>query len=685
MNHTGENAEEARIRALETYGVMDSGPDAEFDGLARLAARMVGVPMSTVTLVHRDRQWFKAAVGVSIGETERGISFCSHTIAQGEPLVLADAREDPRFAANPLVTGAPFIRFYAGVAMRTPEGHAIGSVCVMDSSPREITPGQLDSLQIIAAQAMQLLELRQQRRSLRDKVGALDATLEERRLAVERLQVSEERFRALFELSPIGTAVVAPDGRWVLVNQCLCDIFGYTAEQLYARSFQSMTHPDDVPGSVERLDSLMAGETASYSVEKRYLRADGSPVWTRITVAAVHGPDGLPAYFLTSVVDIDARKRADLKLVESEFRYRQMFESSPQPMWVGDRETRKFIDVNAAALAHYGYSRAEFLAMNLVDIRAPEVRDNPLESLLVPPSGSAPRKYARRHRRKDGAILESVIAVQWLDYEGRPAIVVLVNDVTALVAAEQRMQRLNSELEQRVRERTNRLEQANRELEAFTYSVAHDLRAPLRAIHGFSRLLLEDEAPQLSNDGKASLKRVLKASAVMEEIIDDLLAYSRIEREAAEVGPISLAPLCRAILDARAEELRQGGDVVVNHVPELQVLATHGGLTLALRNLLDNAIKFSRQSSPPRIELSASTADGICTFAIRDNGIGFEMDYHDKIFEIFQRLHPADAYAGTGIGLAIVRKAMQRMGGAVWAESTAGQGAIFYLRLPLAP
>ena len=205
----------------------------------------------------------------------------------------------------------------------------------------------------------------------------------------------------------------------------------------------------------------------------------------------------------------------------------------------------------------------------------------------------------------------------------------------------------------------------------------------MRANHGFSKLLVDDEAPRLSPEGKHFLARVLKASQSMGEIIDDLLAYARVEREVAEVGSIDLALLCRAIVEARADEVVPGAIELRADFPPVRVRATHGGLTLALRNLLDNAVKFSHMAKPPRIDIGASIEGDFCTVWIRDNGIGFDMAYHDKIFEIFQRLHRADEYSGTGIGLAIVRKAMQRMGGQVWAQSAPGQGATFYLQLPV--
>jgi signal transduction histidine kinase len=216
------------------------------------------------------------------------------------------------------------------------------------------------------------------------------------------------------------------------------------------------------------------------------------------------------------------------------------------------------------------------------------------------------------------------------------------------------------------------LQRANAELETFTYSVSHDLKAPLRGIDGYSRLLLEDHTGQLDDEGRTFLHTVRHAAEQMNQLINDLLAYSRLERRA----------LAEALVAEYAEEMRERGVGLTVDVPCQAVMAEAEGLAQALRNLLDNALKFTRDAPEPRIEIGGRETKKTCILWVRDNGVGFDAQYHDRIFDIFQRLHRAEEYPGTGVGLAIVRKAMQRMGGRVWTESAPGEGATFYLEIP---
>jgi signal transduction histidine kinase len=268
-----------------------------------------------------------------------------------------------------------------------------------------------------------------------------------------------------------------------------------------------------------------------------------------------------------------------------------------------------------------------------------------------------------------------------IELGGQPCVLVASSDITERKRAEEALNQLNAELEQRVADRTSALDSKARELETFTYSVAHDLKAPLRGIEGYSRLLLEDHLDGLDEEGRAFLGAIRRSTERMNQLIDDLLAYSRIERRALSSEPIELLPFVETLVEERRTELKERRINLTMEVNGSVVIADAAGLSQALRNYLDNAIKFTSETSEPRIEVGAEETEKSCRLWVRDNGVGFDMKYHDRIFEIFQRLHRLEDYPGTGIGLAIVRKAMERMGGRAWAESGEGRGATFYLEI----
>jgi signal transduction histidine kinase len=251
--------------------------------------------------------------------------------------------------------------------------------------------------------------------------------------------------------------------------------------------------------------------------------------------------------------------------------------------------------------------------------------------------------------------------------------------------AQATIQRLNEELEQRVRERTRELEVANQELalanqdlESFSFSVSHDLRSPLRTIREFSKIFLEDYGKDVPQEGRALLGRVEEGGARMSQLIEDLLAFSRFSRQPLDKKPVVLADLVRRLVT----ELRPAGstaDVRIGDVPDC-----HGDASLleqVLSNLLSNAFKFSRKTSAPRVEIGSLRQGNEVVYYVRDNGAGFDMKMAEKLFSVFQRLHPASQFEGTGVGLSIVQRIVQRHGGRIWADSAPGQGATFYFTL----
>ncbi|MCJ8168945.1 transporter substrate-binding domain-containing protein [Atopomonas sediminilitoris] len=255
-------------------------------------------------------------------------------------------------------------------------------------------------------------------------------------------------------------------------------------------------------------------------------------------------------------------------------------------------------------------------------------------------------------------------------------------EISELKKAEEKIRLLNTTLENRVAQRTAELEQVNQELRSFSYSVSHDLKAPLRAIQGYSQLLLEDHNASLNPEGQHFLITISQSAGQMATLIDNLLDYSRTERQALQSEPVHLEHLCQTIIDLHRQQLDELNAEVSLQLHDITLQSDARCLQQILGNLIDNAIKFRHPELPPVIEVSARLDSQYCTLRVHDNGVGFEMKYQTRIFDIFQRLHSQTEYPGTGIGLAIVRKAAQRLNAQVWADSKPGLGSSFYVRIP---
>jgi hypothetical protein len=314
--------------------------------------------------------------------------------------------------------------------------------------------------------------------------------------------------------------------------------------------------------------------------------------------------------------------------------------------------------------------------MTICDIRPSEDVPSLLKSVAQVTKG-LDRAGVWRHRKKDGSIIFVAITSHTLEFAGRSAEVVLAGDVTERLQTEAEVLRLNAELEARVKARTAELERANREMEAFSYSVSHDLRAPLRHIDGFSKALLEDYADRLDDMGRNYLHRLRAGAQRMGRLIDDLLQLADVSRSDLDRRPVDLSSLARVIaLElGRGEPQRQvavriADGVVADCDPRLA--------RVVLENLLGNAWKYSSKRADAAIEFSEAVQEGQRVYVVRDNGVGFDMAYYGKLFQPFQRLHGVDEFEGTGIGLATVRRVVERHGGRVWAEATLGSGAAFY-------
>ena len=376
---------------------------------------------------------------------------------------------------------------------------------------------------------------------------------------------------------------------------------------------------------------------------------------------------------------------ANQSLRESELRYRTIVEHAPEAIVVLDLASDRFVDLNQNAERLFGMTRDELLRVGPVEVSPPYQPDGR-------PSNTAARaelqkaldfrtpRFEWTHRDSSGREIPCEISLVRLPLSGRALVRGSILDISERKKSIEEIHRLNAELELRVKQRTAQLEAANHDLESFTYSVSHDLRAPLRHVDGFSRILVDEFGSQLPPGALVHIDRVRKATAHMGHLVDDLLNLARVGREALKVVPTDLNRVVGETIAALEADAR--GRKVDWRIGRLSTVECDPGLMRQVfSNLLGNAVKFTRPRESAVIEIGEIQGDGGAEIFVRDNGVGFAMKYADKLFQVFQRLHREDEFEGTGVGLAIVHRILQKHGGTIRAESSPGNGAAFFFTL----
>src|SRR5580658_4730261 len=522
--------------------------------------------------------------------------------------------------------------------------------------------GTMDALQgqsFIDALASSKARVIQLEREAIDREGDAEA----------ELRIHLDRYRSLVLAIAQVIWTQDPDGKMEGEQPSWAAYTGQTIGQYQGRGWLDAVHPDDRAANLE-VWARAASEGAPYELEHRLRRHDGEYRSFSVRAVPVNAADGVIREWAGIHTDITERKLTEQTLRDGERRFRELADSMPQIVWEADPE------------GHFDYYDRRWYQFtgrpegirgdeSWADVVHPDDQKECLERWDSATRSGDPYEIEYRLREKTGVyhwFLRRALPVR--DPEGR--ITRWFGTCTDIDAVKHK--------EEGLRRATAETDASNRELEAFSYSVAHDLRAPLRSIDGFSQAILEDNGEQLDAQGKSNLSRVRAAAQRMALLIDALLSLSSVSRAEIRIEEVNLTLLARAIGE-RLAEADPGRDVEIVVQEGLVAEGDAKLLTAVMENLLANAWKFTSQRPKARIEIGLTSKDGQPAYFVRDSGAGFDMAFAKKLFGAFQRLHPATEFPGTGIGLATVHRIVRRHGGHVWAESEVDRGATFFFTL----
>ena len=717
--------EAARLETLRRYAILDTVPEQEFDDLTRLAALVCGTPIALVSLVDAERQWFKSRVGVEATETPREIAFCAHAILQPDVMVVPNALEDERFRTNPLVLGEPNVRFYAGAPLLTQEGHALGTLCIVDRIPRDISPEQREALRALSRLVVTQLELRR-------SVADLSQAMRERRRA-------ETELDELFTLSLDMLCIAGFDGYFKRINPSWEKVLGIPAEELLSRPFLDFVHPDDRAATMAEMKRIGAGRV-TFSFENRYRCADGTYIW--MLWNATPSVDQKRVFAVAR--DITLRKRAERRLAAGYAITRVLADAetldqaSPLilmsiceglgwelgAVWRVDETGRALRCVEiwhppALQFPSFEWATREFGFQRGVGLpgRVWET-EQPVWLPDLPNGGNFPRaSFAREEGLHSGfgfpiRIGEKVVGVieffsreirkpedelmdmfdsigsqigQFMERRRAEAELKLYADY--LEAARQAQEEDAKRLAQLVRElevAKGKAEDATRSKSEFLANMSHEIRTPMNAIIGMTELALETK---MTREQREFLGTVKSSAGSLLNLINDILDFSKGEAKKIELDHAGFA-LRKTIeetvkvLAVRAEQKRvELAWRVAPPVPD-ELVGDAERLKRILVNLVGNAIKFTEKGDVVlSVKVESRSHDGaMLHFSVADTGIGIRPEKQRRIFEAFGQADSSTTrkYGGTGLGLSISKQLVELMGGGIWVESEVERGSTFH-------
>jgi PAS domain S-box-containing protein len=501
---------------------------------------------------------------------------------------------------------------------------------------------------------------------------AMHTDITQRKRTEEELFRSNERFKTAFDEGAIAMAITSLNGELLKVNRAFCELTGYSEQDLSGIGFQKLTYPDDLATNLTGFNEILTGGKSSFRMEKRYIRKDGEIIWVDISTAPVRDQFGNIEYMVTHIQDINERKKSENELRYSREKLDIALESGHIGIWERDLRSDKMVwdkrMENIFNLEH-GTFRGDYSAFEEL-INEEDLPHYRKALRIALEYGSLFETIFRTNHRTGISKHISTKAIVNKDDKGTPiSLSGICFDVTGMKeGAEKDILKLNEELLR-----------SNRELESFAYVASHDLQEPLRMVASFTQMLSQRYGDKLDENAREYIKYAVDGSKRMYDLINGLLAYSRIQTKGKEFSDVDMASVfdkvtynLGLVLEDKKVKIRK------NELPV--VFADESQMIQLVQNLFENALKFNK--SKPVIDFSSTDKGDCYEFSVRDNGIGIESQYFERIFKIFQQLMPKDEYEGTGIGLAICRRITERHNGKIWVESVPGKGSSFFFTIP---
>ncbi len=491
----------------------------------------------------------------------------------------------------------------------------------------------------------------------------------------------DSMYRFLLENQNELVVKVDAAGRFLFVSPTYCKLFGLKEKDLIGKTFIPLIHPDDRETTLHAMKQLNVSPHTCY-IEQRAQTAQGWR-WLAWSDKAIPGKDGSIESIIGVGRDITDHKKTEQELFESENKFQKAFFNSPNLMSITRFSDGEILDVNRKFLQFIGIPEKDMYGRKTVELGIYSISDREAIKKIIEQDGRL-ENYELTLNAKNGEVLEGLISSEIIELNGEKCMVTSFQDITDLRKLQRELEDYKLHLERIVEQRTIRVKEINDELSRFTNSVCHDLKAPLRAMQGFAGALKEDHSGNFSPEADVYLSRILHAAELMDNLITDLLQYSKVSIQEVVLLPVDLNKIIGKAVFMLNEDINNK-KAVIRIKPGLpQVIAFAPAMVIVFTNLISNALKFVDERTIPLISISGSLKGGKAIIRFRDNGIGIPSEKHKLIFEVFEKLHGIESYPGYGIGLAIVKKSLERMGGEVSVLSEVGKGSTFVLKLQAA-